>query len=405
MAGTQARIRVGNLPLPVCADDADLSVRVMRQLRDRLFAADVPRKAVQLMHDALAVDLDGCWPFSVYSAALVDQFWRSLCAGLGDAPILCGRHRFYPDLRIALTGFGPHECALDSIDLSAPASAAESGWAASVLDEDVALCTLWLNDLRAGQLQLAFQPVYRLDQLDGGRCLYHEALVRRTSALTESPAAAIRALERQGLIGRLDWSNLWAVVSLLETRPGCVLACNVSAQTLRPNAWWREFIRYLQGRCAVASRLFIEITETSPFVHRALALELTRELQSLGVRIVLDDMGSGHADLAALYDTDYDAVKIDQSLLRQARQSPAGREILAWFTRACARSSPCVVIEGAENSDDLILVRNAGAQAAQGHFVGRPEGRPEWNFHEPCVVPNRLPQYGAALSFINRGGR
>ncbi|CAM5197460.1 hypothetical protein CDEN61S_00012 [Castellaniella denitrificans] len=393
--GARAQIRVGNLPPSALDRDNSLPSQVMQALRDHLITARVPRESIRLAGNAIEVDLTGIWPFSVYSVSLADQFWRTLCADLGDAPIDCGKDRFYPLLHIALSGLSPHEVSQDSIDPIGPGPdpAFEPCRSAQPLRDDIALCALWLDELRAGRLRLAFQPVLRIDPRDGGACLYHEALLRRTSDSTESPAAAIQALERQGLIGRLDWSVLWTVIGLLEIHPDRELACNVSALTLRPNAWWRELIRYLCCRRAVASRLLIELTETSPVAHRESALRLMRELQDIGVRIVLDDMGSGHAELSALNDARYDVVKIDQSLLRQAQQGPVGREILKWITRACVHGSSCVVIEGVETPDDLRLVQDAGAQAAQGHFLGKPETNPEWNFRESCIVPNRLQEY------------
>lgn len=392
MSGARAQIRVGNLHQLAQARGGGPPAQVMRALRDHLITARVPRGSIRFAGNAIEVDLAGIWPFSVYSVSLADQFWRTLCADLGDAPIDCGDDRFYPLLHIALSGLSLHEVPQDSLDPLDPDPAFAPCQATPLLRNDIALCARWLDELRAGQLQLAFQPVLRVDP-GNGACLYQEALLRRAEDPAESPAAAIQALERQGLIGRLDWSVLWTVIGLLEIHPDRELACNISALTLRPNAWWRELVRYLCGRRAVASRLLIELTETSPIAHPGSALRLMRELQDTGVRIVLDDMGSGHAELSALNGARYDAVKIDQSLLRRARQGPAGRETLKWVTRACAHRSPCVVIEGVETPDDLHLVRYAGAQAAQGHFLGRPETGPEWNFREPCTVLNRLQEY------------
>ncbi|MGY6271482.1 EAL domain-containing protein [Achromobacter denitrificans] len=391
--GARVRILVGNLPLVARAYGSGPRLRILRALRERLIAARVPCGSIQFADDAIEADLAGVWPFSGYSVPLADQFWRTLCADLGDAPIDCGKARFYPLLHVAVSGLSPHEVPQDSIDAIDPRRMLDSSQSARALRHDTALCALWLDELRAGRLRLAFQPVRRIDSRDGGVCLYHEALLRRASDPTESPAAAIQALERQGLIGRLDWSILWSVVRLLEARPGPDVACNVSALTLRSNAWWRELVRHLRPRRTVASRLLIELTETSPIADQESTQRLIHELQDIGVRVVVDDMGSGHAGLPALNDIRYDAVKIDQSLLRQARQSPAGRETLKWITQACGRGSPCIVIEGVETPDDLRLAQEVGAQAAQGYFLGMPETHPDWNFGQPCPVLDRSPEY------------
>lgn len=117
------------------------------------------------------------------------------------------------------------------------------------------------------------------------------------------------------------------------------------------------------------------------------------ELQDIGVRIVLDDVGSGFAALPVLAGVQPDVVKIDRSLLGQARQGRTGLASLTHIVRTCASRSPCIVIEGVENQTDLCLAQEAGAHAVQGYFLGKPERRPDWNHGEPCVVMNRLKEY------------
>lgn len=394
MQGPRARIRVGNLAKLSRAYGGDLPARVMRELCARLIAAHVPQEAIRLMEGAIDVDLARIWPFSTYSVALADQFWRALYADLGDAPVHCEMGSFYPHLQISLCGLNPHEKPQNNpapIGVDSPAG--QQRHALLELREDAARCTFWLGELRAGRLQLAFQPIYRLGSPEGGACLYHEALLRTVSDGKASPSRAVEALERQGLIARMDWSILWSVISLLETHPASRLGCNVSAITLQPDAWWRELIRYLCSRRAVASRLFIELTETSPVTCLEPTVQLMRELQAVGVRIVLDDLGSGFTALSSPINTRLDVVKIDRRLLERARRDPAGKESLRQLVQACNHCSACIVIEGVETPDDLRLVEEAGAHAAQGYFLGAPDWRPDWNDRMPCVVMNRFKEY------------
>ncbi|MHA3903106.1 EAL domain-containing protein [Castellaniella sp. WN] len=131
----------------------------------------------------------------------------------------------------------------------------------------------------------------------------------------------------------------------------------------------------------------------SPIAHPESVSRLMHELQDIGVRIVLDDVGSGFAALPVLAGVQPDVVKIDRSLLEQARQGPAGLASLTRIVRACASRSPCIVIEGVETRADLRLAWEAGAHAVQGYFPGKPERRPDWNQGEPCVVMNRFREY------------
>ncbi|WP_024888758.1 EAL domain-containing protein [Luteimonas huabeiensis] len=247
-----------------------------------------------------------------------------------------------------------------------------SGLETAAHRRDRTLAAELLDDLIHRRLVLAFQPVRRLAAADASACLYEEALLRRAGERDDAPAEAIRALERQGAIAQLDRSVLWSVIQTLARHPGQCLGANISAASLRAEAWWQAPLRYLGAHPRVARRLTVEITETAPVRHPIEALSLIAGLQARGVRVALDDLGAGHATLAFLARSRADLAKIDRSVL--FRPPDALRELV----RACADHCPCVVVEGIESEADLAAARHAGAHAAQGFHVGRPTTTPPW---------------------------
>lgn len=235
-----------------------------------------------------------------------------------------------------------------------------------------------LNDLEQRRLQLAFQPVRWIAQTDPPAGFYHEALLRQAGRADYAPADAIQALERLGLVMRLDHSVLWTVLDILATHPGEHLGANVCAASLRTDDAWLRLRAHLKSHPAIARRLILEITETAPVRHDAEAFPLMADLQALGVRIALDDLGAGYSTLALLARSRADVAKIDRTVLRRMRDRGRWPNLLRDFVRGCARECACVVVEGIESEQDLDAARDAGAHAVQGFHVGRPAMAPAW---------------------------
>src|SRR5690606_26606041 len=117
------------------------------------------------------------------------------------------------------------------------------------------------------------------------------------------------------LVSRLDRSVIWTVLDLLEEQRELRLACNISAQSLRFDCWWRVLFNTLRERRSAASRLIIEVTETSAITQDEEALTLLRTLKILGCKIAIDDMGSGYSTLDFVVRSRPDFVKIDKAYL------------------------------------------------------------------------------------------
>src|SRR5690606_32963431 len=97
--------------------------------------------------------------------------------------------------------------------------------------------------------------------------------------------------------------------------PEISLGCNISAQSLQFDCWWRLIFEVLQAQPSVASRLVIEITETSAISQDDEAIALLQTLKILGCKIAVDDMGSGYSTLDFVVRSRPDFVKIDKAYL------------------------------------------------------------------------------------------
>lgn len=254
---------------------------------------------------------------------------------------------------------------------------------------DLALASDLLSRLTSGRLALAFQPV--ISTVDRRTVLYWESLLRlrtRPSTLEfTSCTNHITAVERLGLIGRLDRSILWTHIDLLQKHPGIKLGCNISAQSLKFDCWWRVLFEELSRQPKVASRLIIEITETSSITDDDEVILLLRTLKLLGCTIAIDDLGSGYSTLNFALRARPDFIKLNENglALKDGPPRPGSGRIMQLLTQLCRHLSSYVIAEGIESESDITSAMARGAHAIQGYFLARPDLSPHW-LNEPAIV-------------------
>ncbi|HWT05691.1 MAG TPA: EAL domain-containing protein, partial [Xanthomonadales bacterium] len=151
------------------------------------------------------------------------------------------------------------------------------------------------------------------------------------------------------------------------------------------------FVAAVRAAGLLPERIVVELTERriddpATVVRRAAAL------QALGIRIALDDTGSGNAGLEILSKIRFDFVKIDRGLVIDAMKSREARGVLAGIIAIAHENESYLIAEGIETGDVLDFIRrahiptcggDAGVQGIQGYLLGRPEiGRIDPRSHE-----------------------
>jgi EAL domain-containing protein (putative c-di-GMP-specific phosphodiesterase class I) len=116
-------------------------------------------------------------------------------------------------------------------------------------------------------------------------------------------------------------------------------------------------------------------------------LRCISDLETLGIRIWLDDFGTGFAGLSWLRLIDFDTVKIDRSFLHDCA-TPKGRAMLQDIIGLVRNRGHKILIEGVETDEQLALMRRFRIDHVQGFHVGRPA--PADMFRTPTDKP-RLP--------------
>ena len=95
-------------------------------------------------------------------------------------------------------------------------------------------------------------------------------------------------------------------------------------------------------------------------------------LRSLGVRLGIDDFGTGWSSIGQLLDLPVDTVKVDRSLVSRIDHSPADLDLLRAVLGLLDTAPMEVVVEGVENLAQASMLRTLGVRLAQGYHLGRP---------------------------------
>jgi diguanylate cyclase (GGDEF)-like protein/PAS domain S-box-containing protein len=223
--------------------------------------------------------------------------------------------------------------------------------------------------LDAGELFLLYQPVVLLP---GGDLVGAEALVRwqHPERGLVGPFEFIGVAEQSGLIVDLGrWVLREACAQMARWGPAAppTISVNVSARQLQDESFADEVALALRDAGLPPGRLTVEITESTAVGGEVTAESLTR-LRRLGVRLSLDDFGTGQSTLTLLATFPVDQIKLDRSFVPDADS-----DVIAAAVLQLARGFGVeAVAEGVETAAQAEHLAALGYDRAQGYHFGRP---------------------------------
>ena len=178
----------------------------------------------------------------------------------------------------------------------------------------------------------------------------------------------IRALTRYVLDTALGQCHAWQV----EGRDVGV-AVNITGRDL-VDLRFPEEVRELLSKWRVSpSRLELEITENTIMVDPTRARDVLARLSEIGVRLAIDDFGSGHSSFAYLRELPIDVLKIDRSFIEELTQDPNNTAIVRTAIDLGHNLGMKVVAEGVETEAARLRLEALGCDTLQGFLVGRPQ--------------------------------
>ncbi len=223
-------------------------------------------------------------------------------------------------------------------------------------------------------VEVHYQP--KVDITDG-HVFGVEALARwRHDGTDVPPDVFIGIAEEAELIGELTRGMLDAALAQSRrwTDAGHTLsvAVNLSPRNLLDPALPRRVADLLTRHGVPAERLLLEITETTLIPDPIRGSVALAELRALGVRIAIDDYGTGHASLAYLRDFPIDELKLDRSYVTAMVGDPRTAAIVRSTIDMGVALGLQVVAEGVERPEELRALTASGCRHVQGFLVCRP---------------------------------
>ncbi|MEA3040876.1 MAG: hypothetical protein QOC65_365, partial [Sphingomonadales bacterium] len=150
------------------------------------------------------------------------------------------------------------------------------------------------------------------------------------------------------------------------------LSFNLSAVQLCSSDAARRILGTVRSARLDPARLEIEVTETALLVDFDSARRNLRLLRQAGARIVLDDFGAGYASVSYLREFDFDAIKLDGSLVVAAAESPSALRLLRGVVQLCASLGVPCVAEHVETQAQLALLKRLHCRYGQGFLLSEP---------------------------------
>ena len=236
-------------------------------------------------------------------------------------------------------------------------------------------------------LLTAFQPIHRLVT---GTIVGAEALTRFVSDEGASSEFWFSEATAVGLAAELEIAALQtALVAAQELPPGIYVALNVSPATcLDP-----RLPGILESSCVPLDRIILELTERLEVSEYGPLISVLAPLRQRGLRVAVDDAGSGFSSMRHVLHIRPDIIKLDRSLISGIDDDLGQRALGAALAEFARQIGATLVAEGIETQAELTAVTGLGLTAGQGYFFGRPSVNPrEWaawhGSQEPTAPPD-----------------
>ena len=238
------------------------------------------------------------------------------------------------------------------------------------------------EDLRGawerGELTLAYQPVYRVSDkaLVGA-----EALLRWQHPVhgQVAPSVFIEVAEQSGLIESIGPAVIRAACKDAARwqresagSEALFVSVNVSARQLRGGDFRQQVLEALSASGLPPHLMHLELTETAVLGDEEQTRHVLAGLRDHGIKIWLDDFGTGFSGLSHLRRVPVDGVKIDRSFIADMLRDPDDLALTTAIIAMAHSLGMIVVAEGVEKEGQYDLLRARGCDLAQGYWLGHP---------------------------------
>jgi len=228
------------------------------------------------------------------------------------------------------------------------------------------------------EFRVFYQPIVRLAT---GQIAGVEALVRwrRNESELVGPVDFIEVAEETGLMRVISrWvqreacrqARAWHL--LFHSDPPLTMTINVSPRQFAQSNLVADVKSDLDETKLDPRSVQLEITENTVMSDPSLTIHICSQLKDMGVRLSIDDFGTGHSSLSRLHSLPVDVLKIDRSFIHGIEHDGESREIARLIVALAHHLNLKVVAEGIETRSQLTYLEQFGCEFGQGYLFSPP---------------------------------
>jgi len=229
--------------------------------------------------------------------------------------------------------------------------------------------------LKAGEFVPYYQPIV---DIRSGRLRGAEVLIRwrKPDGTIEPPASFVPLAESSGLIIELTRTLMRRVCqetgAVLGPRPHLKIGFNLTARHFADEEIVEDVRRIFKKSRLRLSQVVLEVTERQPLENLTETRRIVAALQGLGVKIAIDDVGTGHSGLSYMLKLGVDIIKIDKMFIDAIGTDRNSNTIIETLIDLAQNMRMDVVAEGVESFEQVVHLRELGIRAAQGYVFSPP---------------------------------
>ncbi|HET9716652.1 MAG TPA: EAL domain-containing protein [Pseudolabrys sp.] len=229
--------------------------------------------------------------------------------------------------------------------------------------------------LEAGEFVPYYQPVV---DIISGRLRGAEVLVRwrKIDGTLVLPGAFIPLIESSDLIDELTRCLMRRVCAevgpALGRRPELKISFNFAGKLFTKRSVVKEVRKIFSNSPIKFTQVVLEVTERDPIENFTETRQTIAALQGLGVRIAIDDVGTGHSGLSYMLKLGVDIIKIDKMFVDAIGTDRNSTTIVETLVDLARNMRMDVIAEGVENFEQVMHLRTLGVRSAQGYVFAPP---------------------------------
>jgi sensor c-di-GMP phosphodiesterase-like protein len=229
--------------------------------------------------------------------------------------------------------------------------------------------------LKAGEFVPYYQPIV---DITSGQLRGAEVLVRwhKADGTLVPPGAFIPLAESSGLIRDITRDLMRQVCreagEAIGLRPALKITFNFAGQLFSDQSIVNDVRNVFAGSPVRYSQVVLEVTERDPIENFTATRQTIAALQGLGVRIAIDDVGTGHSGLSYMLKLGVDIIKIDKMFVDAIDTDRNSTTIVETLIDLATNMRMDVVAEGVETFEQVTHLRELGVRSVQGYVFAPP---------------------------------